>query len=58
MRQKFKKFRRLSTEEKKLFLEAYVTLGKMPLLLAVEGMKTLLCCLCLDGGKHNFSTML
>ena len=29
MIQKFKKFTKLSSEEKKLFLEAYVTLGKM-----------------------------
>ena len=29
MIQKFKKFTKLSVEEKKLFLEAYVTLGKM-----------------------------
>ena len=29
MIQKFKKFTKLSTEEKKLFLEAYVTLGQM-----------------------------
>jgi len=29
MIKKFKKFRRLSSEEKKLFLEAYVTLGMM-----------------------------
>ena len=29
MIQKFKKFTKLSSEEKKLFMEAYVTLGKM-----------------------------
>ena len=29
MMQKFKKFTKLSTEEKKLFIEAYVTLGMM-----------------------------
>ena len=41
MIQKFKKFTKLSSEEKKLFLEAYVTLGKMRAAILIVSFKRL-----------------
>jgi len=53
MIQKFKKFTKLSLEEKKLFMEAYVTLGMMRSAILTVSFKRLTCSLYCEAKKKE-----